>query len=192
VHYYIGIINEHVGRRAPAVAAYQEAVTMLDPRSGAGRDARVRLNELRASLPPSAPLEKRVGGAGPFMWSPLERDFLDWLRTHGYQLWPPTYAPSAPVFGAYGTLIMVYRGHEQIYAQPDDLRAWVTQGGRLLLVCGLSTGYELTEMVTSRATIDHTLNWVLEQFGMLMNPAGAWARASSGTVNPTSHGLVRG
>jgi len=194
VHFYIGVINEHLGRRAEAAAAYRKAVAILGSDLPLGQAALTRLKEWKTPPPPEAAWEKRVQAFPPFTWSAHNRRFVHWLRTHGHQLWEAGSANKDPLIGSSGTLVLIYGGRQPSMPSADDLRAWVVHGGRLLLLC-----QQLNEFMyapdspqSGRATLDQTLNWILPAFGMRMDPAALWTLSQDQPVTPAERAPVPG
>ena len=193
VHFYIGLINDHLGRRTEAAAAYREAVAILNPNRRSAQMALARLQEWKAPLPPEVPWERRVQCYPHFQWVTPDRDLIDWLRTHDYSLWMSGISQENLRLGVSGTLVLVYRGMTPEIPSAEDLRAWVAHGGRLLLLCR-RPGYEEVRpgiVLSSRRSLDQTLNWVLEQFGMRMDPSSTWTKVKM-PLAPTAHPMTQG
>jgi len=196
VHFYIGLINEHIHNRAAAASAYREAVRLLNPNQNRSGYLIDKLEGWQEPLPVEAVREKRVEGYPPLEWGHGGLRLVDWLRMHDYQLWGMAHAYNTHFCsGVVGTLVIIYDGEIPWGLDPEDLRAWVAHGGRLLLL-NRTIGHETwgETVLASDLTRDQTLNWVLYPFGIAMDPSRTWssAEAKPEQVVPTGHPMTQG
>jgi len=193
-HFFTGLIYEHLGNRAQAAAGYREAVRVLNPTQDSARRALARLREWNAALPPQAAWEKRVESFPALYWT-MQRTLVAWLRKNGYQFWGENPDQGQVQLGTMGTLFVVYNGLRPNWIPAEQLRSWVVQGGRLLVVCRRPVG-EVSSRGTAyenpREILDPSMNWLTTLFGITLDPTSDWVQLEGRKVAPTSHPLAQG
>jgi tetratricopeptide (TPR) repeat protein len=159
------VYQEQLGDREKAVAAYQKALTILNPDRREAQDARSRLRALGGEDLPFAAWKRRVGAMGQSLETDQRFRLPRWLRAGGYDLRLPADAPVALQLASQGVQILIWQGRRSDYPLAEEVRAYVASGGKLLICLGSqeSIGILGPILATIHSVISNDALW--ERYG---------------------------